>query len=121
MEENGHAQNHGSPSPGSIKLDEVAPKTEPGRTLDPTVIGRRVEQEVAALLEAARGDADRKALACVRMVETELTALQRAFQEQIAKTLAQLAGLAERVQPTRAAEHRSLAERFDRSETPART
>lgn len=121
MEEtNGHAR-QSDLSSGAIDVDAVTTTTEPGRTLDPSVIARRVEQEVAALLEAARADADRKALACVRMVETEVTALQRALQEQVAKTLAQLAELAERMQPKEVTERPSLAERFNRNGAPATT
>jgi hypothetical protein len=121
MEEtNGHAR-ESDLSSGAIDVDAVTTTTEPGRTLDPSVIARRVEQEVAALLEAARADADRKALACVRMVETEVTALQRALQEQVAKTLAQLAELAERMQPKEVTERPSLAERFNRNGAPATT
>jgi hypothetical protein len=123
MEEmNGNAEPGGSTSPDPVKVNEVATTTEPGRTLDPSVIGRRVEQEVVALLEEARADVDRKALACIRMVEKEVTALQHALQGQVASTLAQLAELAERIEPKRPAEPpRSLAERFNRTGEPATT
>lgn len=101
--------------------------------LDPGGIGRRVEQEVNALLEAAQADADRiraKAIAGIRMAEAKLSAMQ----QQMASTLAQLSELAERIEPGRhtdlradvqpvagarpaaeaqqVAERRSLAERF---------
>jgi hypothetical protein len=90
---------------------DIAPAHDTATALDPSGIGRRVEQEVNALLEAAQVEADRiraKAIAGIRMAEAKVTALQ----QQMATTLAQLSELAERIEPGKPAERQSLAERF---------
>jgi cell division septum initiation protein DivIVA len=101
----------------TVSVAPVVAAVESGSThntataLDPSGIGRRVEQEVNALLEAAQVEADRiraKAIAGIRMAEAKVTALQ----QQMATTLAQLSELAERIEPGKPAERQSLAERF---------
>jgi hypothetical protein len=102
MEEtNGDAQHQGGVStvPVMVSPVETAPESNPAPSLDPSVIGRRVEQEVSAFLEAAQAEADRirsKALAGVKMAEAKVAALQ----QQVASTLAQLGELAQRIEPS---------------------
>jgi hypothetical protein len=120
----------GAVSSASVLVAPVESAPHNGTSaLDPGGIGRRVEQEVNALLETAQADADRiraKAIAGIRMAEAKLSAMQ----QQMASTLAQLSELAERIEPGRrtdlqpvgsarptaeaqqATERRSLAERF---------
>jgi hypothetical protein len=108
---NGVATGTVAAAPLVVAPVESAPAQNGASVLDPSGIGRRVEQEVNALLEAAQADADRmraKAIAGIRMAEAKLAAMQ----QQMAATLAQLSELAERIEPGRPAERRSLAERF---------
>jgi hypothetical protein len=112
MEEtNGDANGTVSSTAVAVAPVESAPAHEGTTALDPTGIGRRVEQEVNTLLEAAQAEADRlraKAIAGIRMAEAKVAALQ----QQMESTLAQLSELAERIEPGRPAERQSLAERF---------
>jgi hypothetical protein len=75
----------------------TAPAHDAAQSLDPSGIGRFVEQEVSALLDAAEAEADRirsKALAGVRMAESKVAALE----QQVHSTLAELAELAGRIE-----------------------
>lgn len=75
----------------------AAPAYDPAQSLDPSGLGKLVEHEVKALLDAAEADAARirsKALAGVRMAEAKVTSLQ----QQMESTLAQLGELAGRIE-----------------------
>jgi hypothetical protein len=75
----------------------TAPTEAPAGSLDPSGIGKLVEHEVAALLQAAEAEAGRirsKALAGVRMAESKVAALE----QQVHSTLAELAELAGRIE-----------------------
>jgi len=85
-------------SPGVTETATAdTPAPDPAQSLDPTSIGKLVEHEVKALLDAAGADADRirsRALAGVRMAESKVTALR----QQVESTLAQLGELAGRIE-----------------------
>jgi len=84
----------------------TAPAKTPAGSLDPSGIGKFVEHEVTALLEAAAAEAGRiraQALAGVKMAEAKVTSLQ----QQVQATLAQLEELAGRIEQTRSPEERA--------------
>jgi hypothetical protein len=77
----------------------TAPTQAPAGSLDPSGIGKLVEHEVAALLQAAEAEAGRirsKALAGVKMAEAKVASLQ----QQVQSTLAQLEEIAGRIEQT---------------------